>query len=228
MVTDNGTAFKSEEFQKFLKSNGIRQVCSAPYHPASNGQEERYVQTIKQSLRKNKNEEWTTRLDKVLFSLRTRPNSSTGKSPAELLMNRKLKTLLDRIHPDFGQTQRAKQEASWEQKSGVRFKKGDPVLFRNYAKGNKWLPGWVTRVQGPRNFEVQNEEGEGVRRHTDQLQRRDSGLERTSQEADPAPTSSIGGETRGGEREMSSRDDPNQRPTRARRTPAHLQDYDLS
>ena len=33
-VSDNGSCFVSEEFQQFLKCNGVK---SAPYHPSSNG-----------------------------------------------------------------------------------------------------------------------------------------------------------------------------------------------
>lgn len=49
IVSDNGTQFVSEEFQTFVKSNGIRHITSAPYHPATNGLAERTVQTFKQA-----------------------------------------------------------------------------------------------------------------------------------------------------------------------------------
>ncbi|XP_060094825.1 uncharacterized protein K02A2.6-like, partial [Heteronotia binoei] len=38
IVTDNGTAFTSAVFQDFLARNLIRQIRSAPFHPATNGQ----------------------------------------------------------------------------------------------------------------------------------------------------------------------------------------------
>ena len=41
LVTENGTVFTSDEFNRFAKQNGIRHVRSAPYHPASNGLVER-------------------------------------------------------------------------------------------------------------------------------------------------------------------------------------------
>ena len=40
----NGPQFISEEFASFLKSNGIKHIRCAPYHPASNGAVERLVQ----------------------------------------------------------------------------------------------------------------------------------------------------------------------------------------
>lgn len=34
-----------------MKANGIKQICSAPYHAATNGGAEHYVQTFKNSLK---------------------------------------------------------------------------------------------------------------------------------------------------------------------------------
>ncbi|CAC5397393.1 unnamed protein product [Mytilus coruscus] len=51
IVSDNGLQFVSAEFQTFTKMNGITHIKSAPYHPATNGLAERFVQTSKQSLK---------------------------------------------------------------------------------------------------------------------------------------------------------------------------------
>ena len=53
LVTDNGSQFTSEAFVYFTKQNGIKHVRSAPYHPASNGLAERFVQSLKGNSRSN-------------------------------------------------------------------------------------------------------------------------------------------------------------------------------
>ena len=59
VVTDNGPQFTSQEFEVFLKANGIQHYRSAPYHPATNGEAERYVQTFKQAMRAAENDPGT-------------------------------------------------------------------------------------------------------------------------------------------------------------------------
>ena len=91
-VTDNGTCFTSSEFQQFMKVNGIKHTFSAPYHPSSDGQAERSVQTFKEAMRKITNGDIETRVYRMLLHYRTTPHTTTGLSPAEILMNRKLAT----------------------------------------------------------------------------------------------------------------------------------------
>ena len=54
VVTDNGTQFMSNEFETFCVRNGINHIPSVHYHQSSNGQVERFVQTIKKGLKMNK------------------------------------------------------------------------------------------------------------------------------------------------------------------------------
>ena len=49
LVFDNRPQFTSVEFDVFLKSNGVLHICSAPYHPQSNGEAERFVQTFRKT-----------------------------------------------------------------------------------------------------------------------------------------------------------------------------------
>ena len=47
LVSDNGTCFTSSDFSEFTSRNGIKHLRIAPYHPSSNGQTEKVVQTFK-------------------------------------------------------------------------------------------------------------------------------------------------------------------------------------
>ncbi|XP_060754235.1 uncharacterized protein K02A2.6-like [Neoarius graeffei] len=74
LVSDNGPQFTSEEFANFLTSNGIKHKWSAPFHPATNGLAERFVQTFKHSLKKSKGmDSVQRRLDAFLLQYRNTP-----------------------------------------------------------------------------------------------------------------------------------------------------------
>ncbi|XP_062709117.1 neuronal acetylcholine receptor subunit alpha-9-II-like [Aedes albopictus] len=52
VVSDNGPQLTAAEFKDFLQKSGVKfHNLSAPYHPATNGQAERYVQTTKDALK---------------------------------------------------------------------------------------------------------------------------------------------------------------------------------
>ena len=110
IVSDNGSAFTSAEFQEFLRQNGIEHIRSPPYHPSSNGLAERAVQTVKEGLKKMKGT-LEVRLDRFLFNYRVTPQATTGIAPAELLMARRLRTHLDLLYPSVRQGPQATKRA---------------------------------------------------------------------------------------------------------------------
>ena len=63
-VSDNGSPIVSAEIKDFLAANGIKQIMSLPYHPASNGFAERAVQTCKAALKKIKGTSLETKLQR--------------------------------------------------------------------------------------------------------------------------------------------------------------------
>ena len=110
LVSDNGTAFTSEEFSAFMRRNGIRHLTSAPYHPASNGLAERAVQTLKDALRKDTGEvSLDSQIQEFLFRYRITPHSTTGIPPAELLLGRRPRSRLDLLQPDIAGRVRQRQ-----------------------------------------------------------------------------------------------------------------------
>ena len=177
IVTDNGAGFVSQEFEAFLTSNGIKHTTSAPYHPASNGLAERAVQIVKRGLKKVTSGTMNTRLTKVLFTYRLTPHSTTGISPAELLLGRRPRTRLDLLHPNTTGRVEEKQEAQkrhHDSKARARtFQKGEAVLVKNYGAGCKWLPGKILDTLGPLSFHVLLEDGRRRRCHQDQLRQRE-------------------------------------------------------
>ena len=92
--------------------NGIRHVTAAPGHPSTNGLVERAVQTFKLSLQKIVQGDWTARLARFLLQQHSTTHTSTGVSPAELLMKRRIKTHLGCLCPDFVGRCQVKQDIS--------------------------------------------------------------------------------------------------------------------
>ena len=164
IVSDNGPSFTSEEFKLFMRSNGIRHIKSAPYHPSTNGLAERAVQTVKQGLRQMKGASVEEKLSKFLHKYRITPHSTTGISPSELLMGHRLRSRLDLLHPDLPGKVEGKQ---WKQKlshdtsrTDRKFQEGDEVYAEDFSASNeKWIPGVVQKVTGPLSYHIQLSDG---------------------------------------------------------------------
>ena len=173
IVTDNGTGFVSQEFKEFLRMNGIHHTTSAPYHPASNGLAERAVQIVKKGLKKDTAGSMVTRLARVLFTYRITPQSTTGSSPAELLLGRRPRTRLDLLKPNTAERVEQKQrdqKAKHDKKAKARqFGVGDHVFVKNHGVGERWVPGVIREMSGPVSFHVELEDGRHKRCHQDHL-----------------------------------------------------------
>ena len=95
LVSDNGPQLVPEEFKTFMEENSIQHIKSAPYHPATNGLAERFVQTMKQTLKSSHNQ----CLSAFLLSYRNTPHATTKVSPASSMLKRQLYTRLDLLRP---------------------------------------------------------------------------------------------------------------------------------
>jgi len=173
LVTDNGPAFTSAEFSNFTKRNGIRHLTTSPYHPSANGLAERAVQTFKQAMKRSAGSgPLDVRISNFLLTYRLTPHSTTGRSPAELLMSRQPRSVFDLLRPNISETVRRSQERQKIHNPHSQhrvFNVDDSVWARSFSSGPRWLKGRVTESRGPVTYRVQLQDGRSVRRHVDHL-----------------------------------------------------------
>ena len=172
LVTDNGVQFTSKEFAQFCQNNGIRHSRSSVYYPRSNGEAERLVQTFKRSMKIGK-EPVEKKLETFLFTYRSTPHSTTGRSPSELLLGRNLRSRLHLLRPD----QRTDVDSSQYRQREVYnchvksrdFFIGDEVWVRSHVKGKeKWILGKIIKQLGPVTFQVECSNAV-IKRHVDHI-----------------------------------------------------------
>ena len=115
---------------------------------------ERAVRTFKTAMKKLKDiESMSDRLQIILFQYCIIPQSITGKSPAELLMNRKFINKLNIIKPDddISKVNHSRKCQSFET--------DEEVWAPNFHLGEKWIPGSIVAVTGPVSYQVSTEIG---------------------------------------------------------------------
>ncbi|XP_057692513.1 uncharacterized protein K02A2.6-like [Corythoichthys intestinalis] len=174
LVSDNGPQFVSKEMGEFLQANGVQHIKSAPYHPATNGLAERFVQTLKHALKASQGQSTLhQRLHEFLLKYRTSVHATTKVSPASLMFFREIRTGMDLLKPptlsEIVQMDQRKQVKYRDLHSKNRvFAPGDSVMARSYQSKEKWAPATIIAQTGPVSYTVQTADGVW-RRHVDQL-----------------------------------------------------------
>uniref|UniRef100_A0AC34GW48 Integrase catalytic domain-containing protein n=1 Tax=Panagrolaimus sp. ES5 TaxID=591445 RepID=A0AC34GW48_9BILA len=184
LVSDNGSQFKSAEFQNFCKVNGIKHTTSPIYHPQSNGQAEKMVNVYKRFIKKKALKDVDcfdihVATSQFLFSYRTTPNTATPGhcTPAKAHLGRELRSILDQMRPqiaaDFNEN--VKQNESFNRHHGAKsrsFNVKDTVFYR-LKKDTDWFPATVTARLGSRLYRLTNAaNGKEIRVHTNQMKNR--------------------------------------------------------
>lgn len=170
LVSDNGTQYSSSEFALFSNDYGFSHVTCSPNHQSGNGAAERAVQTIK-SLLKASNDPYA-----AMLAYRSTPLSS-GFSPAELLMGRKLRTKVPKVQnaptPNMSQMMKNKDDA-YRFKQKLQFDQRHRVKqLPTLAPGqNVWLPdreqsGQVEKQLSPKAYLVNTPSGQYRRNRKD-------------------------------------------------------------
>ena len=176
LVSDNGPAFVGEEFQEFLHRNGVQHNRSAPCHPQTNGEAERFVQTFKRSMKASVKQGTEAELDRCLqqflLKYRVTPHGTTGRTPAELFLGRRPTTLLDRLRPDLKRDVERREQVQHRRRLETGkppdFKIGDRVHCRFWYGMRRWRKGVIVAIAGPLSYDVQVDD-DLHRRHASQL-----------------------------------------------------------
>ena len=170
IVSDNGTQFTSAVFADFCQRHAIEHIRSPPYHPQSNGQAERFVDTFKRALLKSRGEGTTAEaINGFLLLYRTTPNKALAQnqSPAEVLMGRKLRTTFSAMIP-----RKAEPEAVQHPRLKIPLQLGTKVYARDYrAKEENWTAGKIVKRRGKVIYDVAVDNEVWVR-HRNQLRPR--------------------------------------------------------
>ncbi|CAB3254567.1 unnamed protein product [Arctia plantaginis] len=173
VMSDNGPEFSSLAFSDFARNWKFRHVTSSPRYPQSNGQVERSIQTIKQIIRKTAYDQSDFNL--ALLEYLNTPISKELPSPAELLYNRKLRSIVPcnpillkpTLHNNTAQKIKSRQQIQkyyYDRGS----KNLTPLCVGQKVKvriNNTWQSGIVKNRFGMRSYVVLLNNGTSLRRN---------------------------------------------------------------
>ena len=175
VVSDNGPQFSSYEFKKFAQTYEFEHIPSSPYFAQSNGKAEKGVQIIKRLWAKS-NE---TKTDPYLALLNYRSSPlSNGRSPAELLMNRTLRTRLPCLKAHLPTTTEESTQKRYYDRTAHDL---HPLTAGNVVRlrsDNKWNTRGAIQAQvAPRSYEVLTEDGKTFIRNRRHLLQTNEGID---------------------------------------------------
>ena len=84
--TDNGPPWDSYDFKRFLEQRNIKHEPSIPLWPRSNGQVERFMQTITKTVQHSS--DWKQAIRQTLLHYRNTVHPATNETSAKLFLNR--------------------------------------------------------------------------------------------------------------------------------------------
>ncbi|PIC15867.1 hypothetical protein B9Z55_022683 [Caenorhabditis nigoni] len=183
IVSDNRTQFVSREFAEMCRESGIEHIRSPAFHPQSNGQAERFVDTLKRGLKKLKGEGSVSNeiLAKFLLHYRSTPsNALSGLSPAEVHLGRRLRTkmslLIPHLNEKTSEVEDCPMKDHFDKHHGAKaraYNHGDKVFAKVFEKNTwSWKPATVVRRQGRVVYDVVLADGRERVVHANQLKSR--------------------------------------------------------
>lgn len=157
VISDNGPQFASFEFRQFAQAYDFSHITSSPYFAQSNGKAEKGVQIIKRLWAKSLESNSDPYL--ALLNYRSSPLIN-GRSPAELLMNRTLRTRVPRVKATLPvRTAQSQQKRYYDREAHdlPPLKVGNVVRLRS---SNRWnTKGAIQNQVAPRSYAILTEDG---------------------------------------------------------------------
>lgn len=156
---------------------------TAPYNPATNGQAERFVQTMKNALRR------VCVRTTIMYNLRyrnyffnTEGCLTTKKSPSELMFGRQIRSRLDFIKLVI------QSKTNINRYKVVRnFHKGERVSCRDYTGKQKWRFGRIHAKLGTLHFLIRLDDGRSWKRHVNQMRSIGNATPKENYDCGPPP-----------------------------------------
>ena len=237
LKADNGPQFTSEEFGTFLETNGIQHRTSTPLWPQANGEVERQNRSLLKALKIAQAEKKNLKVEmrKFLTAYRTTPHSSTGVSPAKLLFNREIRSKI----PELTKCEYIDSEAR-DRDAEMKQRRTDYADERRGAQENSLAPGDQVLVKQRKEnklsttfedapYKVTNKYGNEVTVRSPEgvnYKRNVTEVKKYLKASDGPDQQSTGDSVTDGTAESEVPELP-LRPTRERRAPEYLNDYEL-
>lgn len=114
--TDNGPQFVSEEFEAFLRTNGIEHRKTTPLWPQANGEVERQNRSLLKCIQiaHLEGRNWRTELLVWLTAYRSTPQTTTGTTPCYMMFGREMRSKLPELKREtVGVPGEEVQERDW-------------------------------------------------------------------------------------------------------------------
>ena len=184
IMTDNGPHYIGQAFKRFTTEWNIHHVYSSPHYSQSNGFIERFVRTIKSTVKKCLEE--GEDIHKAFLNIRATPVDCKLPSPAEMMFNQPITTMLPSraepgkdVHRQRLEERKEQMKENYDSHSRSELAPLDPgqrVRTRN-PESKLWQPGIVLRRCEDQSYQIETWNGAIVRRTRSHI--KDSSMENT-------------------------------------------------